>query len=480
MSKETETQVDEIDPEFTLDPTSKEHRRVAVATLVGTTVEWYDYFIYAQAAALVFGPQFFTAVEGASARLLVSFATVGIAFLFRPLGAVIAGYYGDRIGRKKMLVITLMLMGGATAAIGLLPTAVAGAHVGLGPWRYGIGMWAPVLLVFLRILQGFSAGGEWGGAALMAVEHAPHDQRGKFGSFPQIGVPLGLVLATGTLGILSVTLTDEQFELWGWRIPFLFSVVLIMVGMWIRLGVAESPVFEEISEHPDEVKMPLTKLFQFNGKQVLQAALAMMGNIVAGYMIVGGFILAYSVQRGLDKGTILNLVTACAVMWIITTLFSGIWSDKIGRVAVFKIGFIIQLIWVFPLFMLVNKAIDTQNYMYLAIAMLVLTISIGFTYGPQAALYVEMFPARVRYSGASIGYAVGAILGGAFAPMISQALVGETNDSWKVSVYLFVVTLVAFIAMFTIKDRTGKRLDLGATDIPGAQELEKAIRSDRI
>lgn len=199
--------------------------------------ELLDYFIYANAAALIFGPHFFKAVPE-SMQLILGFATVGISFLFRPFGAAVAGHYGDRLGRKAMLVLTLMLMGGATTLIGLLPTANA------------IGIWAPILLIVLRIVQGFSAAGEWGGAALMAVEHTPSEKRGRFGAFPQIGGPVGMLMSTGFLAMLSVLLTEQQFQAWGWRVPFLFSVVLIGIGMWIRMGATESPVFQELTEHP--------------------------------------------------------------------------------------------------------------------------------------------------------------------------------------------------------------------------------------
>ncbi|GAA1391768.1 MFS transporter [Luteococcus peritonei] len=447
MSTSAQTQHDDF---LVLDEHRPQDRRVALATLVGTSIEWYDYFIYANAAALVFAPYFFSAVPESMA-LILSFATVGVSFLFRPLGAAVAGHYGDRVGRKAMLVLTLMLMGGATALIGLLPSAAT------------IGIWAPILLVLLRIVQGFSAGGEWGGAALMAVEHAPADKRGKFGAFPQVGVPLGMLLATGFLAMLSVLLTEEQFTSWGWRVPFLFSIVLIGIGMWIRLGVTESPVFQEISEHPDEVKMPLGQVFTRTGKQVAQAALLYMGNGVVGYMVTGGFILSYATKAlHMQKADILNLVTLACATWLVTTWFAGVLSDRIGRVRTYQIGFVIQLLWVFPLFMLV----ETASLLWVGVAMVVLTIPLGLTYGPQAALFAEMFPAAIRYSGASIGYALGAILGGAFAPMIAQALVNHFHTTRAVSAYLFVFTAMALLATFTIKDRTGKRLDKDAPDLP--------------
>ena len=433
-----------------LDENRPQDRRVAYASLVGTTIEWYDYFIYANAAALIFGPQFFNAVPPEQ-QFIVSFGTVGISFLFRPLGAAVAGHYGDRIGRKKMLVLTLLLMGAATAIIGILPTSAT------------IGIWAPILLVLMRIIQGFSAGGEWGGAALMAVEHAPADKRGRFGAFPQVGVPLGMLVATGFLAMLAVVLSPEQFEAWGWRIPFISSIALIGVGMWIRLGVAESPVFKEISEHKDEIKMPLAHLFRFNGKQVLLAALIFAGNGVAGYMVTGGFILAYTTNAlEMNRDIILNLVTLASATWMVTTGVGGWLADHIGRVRTYQLGFVPQLLWVFPLFMLV----DTVEYIWVAVAMVVLSVGLGLTYGPQSALFAEMFPARIRYSGASMGYAIGSILGGAFAPMIAQALVTSTGTTISISIYLFAVTAIAMSATFFVKERMGGRLDKDAMDIP--------------
>lgn len=444
------TQASEQHPSLVLDEHRPQDRRVALATVVGTSIEWYDYFIYANCAALVFGPQFFKAVPADKAQLL-SFATIGISFLFRPLGAAVAGHYGDRLGRKTMLVVTLMLMGVSTALIGILPTAATA------------GTMAPVLLIILRILQGFSAGGEWGGAALMAVEHAPADKRGKFGAFPQIGVPIGLLLATGFLAILSAFTTEAQFNSWGWRIPFLFSLVLIGIGMWIRLGVTESPVFEELTEHPDEVKMPLGQVFKYSWRQVLQGAFTFMGNGVAGYMVTGGFIVSYATKTlHMPKGDVLNLVTLSCVVWGLSTWFSGVASDRLGRTLVYKIGFVLQLAWVFPLFMMVG----TKSLLWTGVAMCILAIPLGMTYGPQAALFAEMFPTAVRYSGASIAYALGSILGGAFAPMIAQALVNKYHDTKAISTYLFIVTALALLATFTIRDRTGKRLDKDAPDLP--------------
>ncbi|VEI13433.1 MFS transporter [Trueperella bialowiezensis] len=449
--------------DLVLSTKKKEDRRVAVGTLVGTAVEWYDFFIYANAAAIVFAPLFFDPFiqsSGEVAGRLISFATVGISFFFRPLGAAVAGHYGDRIGRKAMLVATLLLMGVATFVIGLLPT------------YHQVGVIAPISLIILRVLQGFAAGGEWGGAALMAVEHAPVKKRGLFGGFPQIGVPLGMLMATVVLSITSAVTSDDQFMSWGWRVPFLFSIVLIGIGMAIRLGVSESPVMEEIreaDEKDEQVRLPIVEMFRTAWKPLVQSALIFAGNGVAGYMITGGFILSYTTQdKGLDRDIILNLISAAAVVWIISTIFSAWLSDYIGRKKTYMIGFVIQLVWVWVLF----QFLETGNYTLIGLGMMVWAIPIGFTYGPQAAMFAEMFPAKIRYSGAGLGNAFGAILGGAFAPLIATYLVAETGTTRSVAVYITIVTLVAVAALLWMKDRTGRDLS-PAADAELNEKIEK-------
>ncbi|KAA5835119.1 MFS transporter [Saccharopolyspora hirsuta] len=450
------------EPDLTRERTRREHRRVALGTLVGTTIEWYDFFIYANAAALVLTPMFFepfVASYGELAGRLISFATVGVSFFFRPLGAMVAGHFGDKLGRKAMLVLTLMLMGASTTLIGLVPGYAS------------IGIWAPILLIVLRILQGFSAGGEWGGAALMAVEHAPANRRGRYGGFPQIGVPVGMLIATAVLSVVTATTTEQQFLDWGWRVPFLLSVVLIAVGMVIRLGVAESPVFAGAEGEQGRVKLPLVQMFRFNGPQVLQGTLTFAANNAAGYMVTGGYLLSYTTTvLEMDRSTVLNLVSFTSAAWVVTTMASAMLSDRIGRTAVYKIGFAALIVWVFPMFWL----IDTENVLLIGLAMLVFSIGIGFTYGPQAAMLAEMFPAQVRYSGAGLSYAFGAILGGAFAPMIATWLQAAFGSSMAVSGYLLALAVVGLIATYTIKDRTGKSLGADAFDIPGAAELSAA------
>ncbi|WP_295791892.1 MFS transporter [uncultured Microbacterium sp.] len=420
---------------------SREERRVLAGTLVGTSIEWYDFFIYAQAAGLVLAPLFLAPLaqtDPAIAQVL-SFATIGISFLFRPLGAIVAGYLGDRLGRKKMLVLTLIMMGISTALIGVLPTYAA------------IGVAAPVLLILLRVLQGFSAGGEWGGAALLSVEHAPVHRRGYFGAYPQIGVPVGMILATATLWVLTSSMSAEAFLAWGWRVPFLFSIVLIVVGYVIRRAVEESPVFEDLVRRRKESSAPLGQLFRRNWRQVLLTALVFIGNNAAGYLLIAFFATYTVTVLGLERPTVLLATTLASFGWLVFTLWGGRLSDTLGRVRTFQLGYLLLAVWAVPMWFL----IDTGNIVWYFVALFVMTLGLGLSYGPQAALYAEMFPANVRYSGVSIGYALGAILGGAFAPMIAEALLRSTGASWTIGAYIAVAALVSLVAVSVIKEPKG-------------------------
>ncbi|QHG85614.1 MFS transporter (plasmid) [Rhodococcus rhodochrous] len=425
-----------------------EKRRVLFGTLIGTSIEWYDFFVYASAAALVFGELFFQplSTDGSAWTQIIAFASIGISFLFRPLGAIVAGHLGDRIGRKKMLVVTLLLMGGATALMGLLPTYAQ------------IGVWAPILLTLLRILQGISAGGEWGGAALMAVEHAPDNRRGLFGAFPQIGVPVGMLMASLVLTVLTLTMSTEQFLAWGWRIPFLLSAVLILVGYFIRRAIDESPVFQELLDRRARSSAPLGRLFRSHAKTLVKCALIFMGNNAAGWILIA-FISSYATKHlGMEQSSVLFVICFASITWMGTTLWGGILSDRIGRVRTFQLGYGTLIIWLVPLFLL----IDTANIWLLSLAVLTMTIGLGIAYGPLSAMYAEMFPAEVRYSGVSIGYAVGTILGGAFAPMVAQMLLDLTGWSPAIGIYVAVLCVVSLIAVSMTRETRGT--ELGAED----------------
>lgn len=434
-------------PDPALTPTgtiasATDRRRVVFATVVGTTVEWYDFFIYAFAAGLVFAQLFF-APAGPEFAQILSFITVGISFLFRPLGAFLAGHFGDKYGRRVVLMWTLILMGVATTLVGLLPTYAA------------IGMAAPILLIFLRVLQGISAGGEWGGAVLMAVEHAPKTRRGLFGASPQIGVPIGMLLASGAMAIMAVIAPGDAFLEWGWRIPFLLSVVLIFVGYYVRRRVEESPVFAEIAERKEQTRMPIVQLFRKHALLVLVAAFVFAGNNAVGYMTTGGYIQRYATDPEgalrLETAPVLGAVSVAAVTWLIFTWIGGWISDRIGRRTTYIIGWIALLAGVFTLFPLVN----TGDIWLLTLGLVLLTVGLGFTYGPQAALYTELFPASIRFSGVSISYAIGAILGGAFAPTIAQALVQATGSTTSVTWYLAGMVALGLVATLLLRDRSG-------------------------
>lgn len=422
---------------------AKERRRVIAATTIGTAIEWYDYFLYAAVAGLVFNQLMFGPLEGGLATI-ISFASVGLSFLFRPLGAILAGHFGDKLGRRTVLMVTLFAMGGATTLIGLLPT--------YDTW----GIWAPILLITLRIIQGISAGGEWGSAVLLAVEHAPNNKRGVYGAGPQVGVPMGLLMSSGVLSIMNTIAPGDAFLEWGWRIPFLFSIVLVVIGYAVRMGVDESPVFREISERKDaEAPNPIGILFKRYLPLVFTAALVFAGNGAVGYMTTGGYIQNYTTNPegpiGLDRGDVLNAVTLSAVTWLFSTLFAGWVSDHIGRRMTYLIGFVLQGIGAAALFPLVN----TGSLGMLYLALIGLTIGLGLTYGPQSALYAELFPASIRASGVSITYAIGSIFGGAFASMIAAALLEATGTTFAISVYLVGMSTVGFVCTFLLRERKG-------------------------
>ena len=439
--------------------TSKaEQRRVLAATLVGTTVEWYDFFIYAFVAAMLFGELFFKPL-GPTAATLTSFATIGLSFLFRPLGAFLAGHFGDKFGRKPILIATLILMGIATSAIGLLPTGNLAAT-------------SAFILIFLRILQGISAGGEWGGAILMAVETAPLERRNRAGAWPQLGVPFGMLLATSMLTILQLSLGKEQFAEWGWRIAFLFSIVLIIIGYIVRRMVEESPVFKQIAATAREESAPIPVVFKKHWLIVILAALVFAGDNAVGYMLVGGVISRYSSTPlekgglvGMEPGTVSLLLNIAAIAWAIFTYLGAYIADKTSAKRTFIIGYILMIFASAALFPLVVMAGNhpehgTGNPIWFVVATVLLALPLGFCYGPLSAWYAEVFPASVRFSGVSITYAIGAIIGGAFAPLIVQAIFENNANQWFwAAVYLVGMSIVGLIGSVLLRDR--KNIPLG-------------------
>ena len=413
----------DLDPAASTASPPSSVRKVIVASLIGTSLEWYDFFIYGTAAALVFNKLFFPDFEPLVGTLL-AFTTYAVGFVARPLGGVIFGHYGDKLGRKNVLVVTLLLMGIATFAIGVMPTYAT------------IGVWAPILLVALRFLQGLGLGGEWGGAVLMTLESGDPQRRGLNASWPQVGVPIGLLLANGALSLMGALTTEAEFESWGWRVPFLLSGVLVIVGLWIRLTIAESPLFRELEVSDKKVRAPIVDVVRLYPKQVALAIGARVGVDVAFYTFVL-FITTYVVTYlELPSSYALNAVLIAAACQVLLIPWFGILSDRLGRRPVYLFGAIGAAIWVFVFFAL----LDSGSLVLIVLATVVALVFHAAMYGPQASFIAEMFPTKVRYSGASMGYQLAGIVGGALAPIISVALLDRFDTSLVVSVYV-VVTL---------------------------------------
>ena len=418
-------------------------RKVIVASLIGTSLEWYDFFIYGTAAALVFNQLFFPEFDPLIGTLL-AFTTFAVGFVARPLGGLVFGHYGDKLGRKNVLVVTLLLMGIATFLIGVLPTYPT------------IGFWAPVLLVLLRFLQGLGLGGEWGGAVLMTMESGDSSRRGLNASWPQVGVPIGLLLANGVISLMGSVTSNEAFLSWGWRVPFLLSGLLVIVGMWIRLTIAESPVFAEAEKSDSTEKAPILEVLRRYPKQVLLAIGARVGVDVAFYTFVL-FITTYIVTYlELPRSYALNAVLIAAAVQVAAIPLFGHLSDKRGRRPVYLAGAIGAAIWVFLFFTL----LDSGQFALILLAAVVALIFHAAMYGPQAAFIAEMFPTKVRYTGASMGYQLAGIVGGAVAPIISVALLDRFDTSFVVSVYAAAMLLVT-ITCVAVAPETSKT-DLSA------------------
>ena len=420
-------------------------RRVVIASLVGTSLEWYDFFIYGTAAALVFNQLFFPTFEPLVGTLL-AFTTFAVGFVARPLGGIAFGHYGDKVGRKNVLVATLLLMGIATFLIGLMPTYAV------------IGVWAPILLVLLRFLQGLGLGGEWGGAVLMTLESGHRSRRGLNASWPQVGVPIGLLLANGMLSLMGAVTSDEAFLAWGWRVPFLLSGVLVLVGLWIRLTIAESPAFEQVEAKQVKARAPIVDVLRSYPRQVLLAIGARVGVDVAFYLFVL-FITTYIVTYlGLPQSYALNAVLIAAAFQVVFIPLFGALSDRIGRRPVYLAGAIGAAAWTFAFFAL----LDTGSFALIVLAAVVALLLHAAMYGPQASFIAEMFPTQVRYSGASMGYQLAGVIGGALAPIIATALLSRYDTSLVVSLYAAVVLAITILCVVIARETA--KADLDAED----------------
>jgi MHS family shikimate/dehydroshikimate transporter-like MFS transporter len=417
-------------------------RRIVWSSVIGTAVEWYDFLIYGAATALVFNKVFFAAGDPALATI-AAFGTYAVGFLARPLGAAIFGHFGDKVGRKAMLAVTIIIMGLGTFLIGLLPT------------YQQIGVAAPVLLVALRFLQGIGLGGEWGGAVLMVVENAPKHRRGLFGSMVQVGNPIGNLAAIGMFALVS-QLPESEFMAWGWRIPFLISVLLVGVGLWIRLRMEETPAFRQIKARNEVAKMPVLDIFKYHRRPFFTAVCLKISEI-AYASIAGVFVLSYATaQLGLSRGLILNGAFIASFVALFSIPLFGWMSDKLGRKTMFYASCLFSALFAFPLFWLLDTREPT-----IVILTIVVAISFGqmVMFGIGAPWYSELFTARLRYTGASLGFQVGAALSGGLSPLIAASLMTWAGGAtWPVSLFLIACALITAIATSVAPEMANKEL----------------------
>ncbi len=417
----------------------RKHRRILTASLVGTAVEFYDFYIYGTAAALVFGPLFFPS-ESPSAQLMLSFMSFGLAFFARPVGAIVFGHYGDRIGRKSTLVASLMLMGVSTLLIAFLPTYAM------------VGWVAPLLLCLLRFGQGFGLGGEWGGAALLAVENAPPGWRSRFGMFPQLGAPVGFIAANGLFLLLGLGLSDADFAAWGWRIPFLLSAVLIGLGLWVRLKIGETPAFADALAQEAPVAAPLGELFRHHLVVTLAGTFAVVACFAIFYLATS-FALAHGTTTlGYPKEQFLLIQLGAILFMAVGIIFAGYASDASSahRVLTWGCGATVLVGFMF------GPALASGSWFVVGLGLATALFVMGLVYGPLGDWLTGLFPVRVRYTGASVAFNAGGILGGAMAPIVAQAL-AERGGTEMVGLYLAIAGIVSWIGLRLVRPDTAPR-----------------------
>ncbi len=423
--------------------TESEHsaqlRKAVVASTIGTTIEWYDFFIYGTAAGLVFGKQFFPE-QDALTGVLLAFGTYFVGFVGRPIGAAIFGHYGDRIGRKATLIATLLLMGIATFLIAFVPTYAS------------IGIWGGIILTVLRLIQGIGVGGEWGGSVLLAMEWSrTHGQRGLVASWPQFGVPCGLFLSNLSILAFSAWYGDA-FTTWGWRIPFALSIILVAVGLWIRLGILETPVFQKLLNEDRVEKAPILEVIKRQPKEIILSALIRMAE-QAPFYVFTAFIFAYAVGTlKMDRNFILTAVLVASCVSFITIPMSGHISDRIGRKNMYIAGVVATGLFGFLYFGMVDTAIKSAVF----IAIVLSLIPHDMMYGPQAALIAEAFTPRLRYSGASLGYQLASIIAGGPAPLIATALFATYHLGYAIAIYIAACAVISLVAVMFMPDYTGQ------------------------
>ena len=425
-------------------------RKVAMTSLAGTSIEWYDFFLYGTAAAIIFPIAFFPQDLPPMVLLIISFSTFAVGFIARPLGGIVFGHFGDRVGRKRTLVVALMMMGVATTLIGLLPTYDS------------IGLAAPLCLVTLRFIQGLAVGGQWGGAMLLVTESAPADKRGWYGAYAQAGAPMGVILANLAFISVSASMSDEAFLAWGWRLPFIASILLIAISLYIQLRMEDTEAFKalqaEQAASPQQAvaeRSPVFEAMRRYPRRILLAAGAFLSVQVTFYILIA-FVIAYGLNSPTVELTrdelLISVLVAAAIMMPAQFYFSGL-SDRVGRKQIYRWGAILTGIWGFAIFPLV----DTGMPIMITLAVTMGMVLLGMQYGPQAAYFTELFATEVRYSGASLGYQIGAILGGALAPTIAVLLWQELGIIY-VSVYILVAALMTLWSLSQLEETGGKAL----------------------